>query len=57
MGEIFWLSMRQLGGRMRLALVLFLAALPVALAVIVFFTAREDIEYELEQRFIEFTNG
>ena len=46
MGPIFWLSMRQLGGRLRLALVLLLAALPVALAVIVFFTAGDDTTYE-----------
>lgn len=39
MGTVFWLSMRQLTGRWRLALILFLAALPVALAVIVYFAA------------------
>jgi len=42
MGTVFWLSMRQLTGRWRLALILFLAALPVALAVIVYFAAADD---------------
>ena len=42
MGPMFWLSMRQLGGRWRLALVLLLAALPVALATVIFFAASEE---------------
>ncbi len=46
MGPILWLSLRQLGGRMRLAIVLLLAALPVALAVIIFFTAGDEAGYE-----------
>lgn len=46
MGPIFWLSMRQLGGRWRLALILLLAALPVALAVVVSIVARDEKSYE-----------
>ena len=46
MGPVFWLSMRQLGGRWRLALILLLAALPVALAVIVSIVARDEKSYE-----------
>ena len=46
MGPILLLSMRQLGGRVRLAVVLLLAALPVGLAVIIFFTAGSDTAYE-----------
>jgi ABC-2 type transport system permease protein len=46
MAPVFWLSMRQLGGRVRLSIVVLLAALPVGLAVIVFFTARDDATYE-----------
>ena len=46
MGPILWLSLRQLGGRMRLAIVLLLAALPVALAIIIFFTSGDEAGYE-----------
>lgn len=35
MGPVFWLSLRQLTGRWRLALIFLLAALPVGLAIIV----------------------
>jgi ABC-2 type transport system permease protein len=46
MGPIFWLSLRQLGGRWRVALVLFLAALPVALAAISYLVARDEGPHE-----------
>ena len=46
MGPIFWLSLRQMGGRWRVALVLFLAALPVALAAISYFVARDEGPHE-----------
>ena len=46
MAPIFWLSLRQLGGRWRLALVLLLAALPVALATVVYFVASGENSYE-----------
>ena len=46
MAPVFWLSLRQLGGRWRLALILLLTALPVALATVVFFVARDDNSYE-----------
>ena len=42
MGPVFWLSMRQLTGRWRLALILLLSALPVALAAIVHFAAADE---------------
>ena len=46
MGPVFWLSLRQLTGRWRLVLIFFLAALPIVLAVIVFFTVRDDESFE-----------
>ena len=46
MGPVFWLSLRQLTGRWRLALIFLLAALPIVLAVIVFFTVRDDESFE-----------
>ena len=52
MGPVFWLSLRQLGGRWRLALVLLLAALPVALATVVFFVAQDEASYE--RNFVNF---
>ena len=52
MGAVFRLSLRQLGGRWRLALVTFLAALPVALATLAFF-----LESEGESAGSEFVNG
>ena len=51
MGPVFWLSLRQLTGRWRLALIFLLAALPVALAIIVFFTVKDDESFE--EDFIE----
>ena len=45
MGPIFWLSLRQLGGRWRLLIILLLAALPIALAVVVSYFKAEDEEY------------
>ena len=42
MGTIFRLSIRQLTGRWRIALILFLAALPVGLSIIVHFAAKDD---------------
>ena len=42
MGTIFKLSVRQLTGRWRVALIIFLAALPVGLAIIVHFAAKDD---------------
>ena len=46
MGPVFWLSLRQLTGRWRLALIFLLAALPVGLAVIVFFVASDDESFD-----------
>jgi len=46
MVTVFWLSLRQLTGRFRLAIVLFLAALPVGLAALVFGLAADDASYE-----------
>ena len=46
MGPVFWQSLRQLTGRWRLALIFLLAALPVGLAVIVFFTVRDDESFK-----------
>ena len=46
MGPVFWLSLRQLTGRWRLSLIFLLAALPVGLAVIVFFTAGDDESFD-----------
>ena len=43
---VFWLSLRQLTGRFRMGLILLLAALPVALAVIVYFTATDDESFD-----------
>jgi ABC-2 type transport system permease protein len=45
MGAIFGLSIRQLTGRWRVALILLLAALPVGLAVIVHFAAKCDATF------------
>ena len=42
MGPVLWLSLRQLGGRWRLALVLLLAALPVALAATIRIFSNDD---------------
>lgn len=42
------LSIRQLGGRVRIAIVLLLAALPVGLATIIYFTAGDETEYETD---------
>ena len=46
MGPVFGQSLRQLTGRWRLALIFLLAALPVGLAVIVFFAASDDDSFE-----------
>ena len=46
MGPVFGLSMRQLGGRWRIAIILLLAALPVVLAIIVSIFARDETSYE-----------
>ena len=46
MAPVFWLSLRQLTGRWRVALIILLAALPVALAVIVHFAAADDESFE-----------
>ena len=46
MGPVFGHSLRQLTGRWRLALILLLAALPVGLAVIVFFAASDDESFD-----------
>jgi ABC-2 type transport system permease protein len=46
MGAVFWLSLRQSTGRWRLALVFFLAALPVGLAILLSLFAEEDASYE-----------
>lgn len=43
---VFWLSLRQLTGRFRIGLILLLAALPVALAVIVYFTVSDDETFQ-----------
>ena len=43
---VFWLSLRQLTGRFCMGLILLLAALPVALAVIVYFTATNDESFD-----------
>jgi len=51
MGPVFWLSLRQLTGRWRLALIFLLAALPVGMAVIVFFAASRDETFD--EHFIE----
>ena len=48
MGIIFGLSMRQLTGRWRVALILLLAALPVAMAVVARFTADGDDHFNRE---------
>ena len=45
MGVIFGLSIRQLTGRWRVALIVLLAALPVGLAVIVHFAAKGDATF------------
>ena len=46
MAQVFWLSLRQLTGRWRLVLIFLLAALPVGLAVIVFFVASDDESFD-----------
>lgn len=46
MAAVFWLSIRQLTGRWRVALVTLLAALPVGLAVIVYFAVTEDDSFD-----------
>ena len=46
MGTVFWLSLRQLTGRWRLALIFLLAALPVGLAVIVSLTVSDDESFQ-----------
>ncbi len=46
MGPVFWLSLRQLTGRWRLALIFLLAALPVGLAVVFFFAASDDESFD-----------
>lgn len=46
MGTVFGQSLRQLTGRWRLALIFLLAALPVGLAVIVFFTAKDADDFD-----------
>ena len=46
MGPVFWLSLRQLTGRWRLALIFFLAALPVGLAAIVSLTVSDDESFQ-----------
>jgi ABC-2 type transport system permease protein len=43
---VFWLSLRQLTGRFCMGLILLLATLPVALAVIVYFTATNDESFD-----------
>ena len=45
MGVIFGLSIRQLTGRWRVALIVLLAALPVGLAIIVHFAAKGDATF------------
>ena len=46
MGTVFWQSLRQLTGRWRLALIFLLAALPIGLAIIVFFAARDADDFD-----------
>ena len=46
MGPVFWLSLRQLTGRWRLALIFLLAALPVGLAVIVSITVSDADDFD-----------
>ena len=46
MGPVFGQSLRQLTGRWRLTLIFLLAALPVGLAVIVFFAASDDDTFD-----------
>ncbi len=46
MGPVFWLSLRQLSGRWRMALIFLLAALPVALAIIVYFLASDADDFD-----------
>ena len=46
MAPVFWLSLRQLTSGARLVLVFLLALLPVALALIVFFTVADDENFE-----------
>ncbi len=43
---MFWHSLRQLTGRMRLAIITFLAALPVTLAVIIFLASGDDGSFD-----------
>jgi ABC-2 type transport system permease protein len=45
MSAIFWLSIHQLTGRWRVTLILFLAAVPVGLSVIVHFAAKGDASF------------
>ncbi|MDA1128082.1 MAG: ABC transporter permease [Chloroflexi bacterium] len=45
MSSIFWLSIHQLTGRWRIALILLLAALPVGLALIVHFAAKGEADF------------
>ena len=45
MNNIFWLSIHQLTGRWRIALILLLSALPLGLAVIVHFAAQGDSDF------------
>ena len=52
MGPVFWLSLRQLSGRWRMALIFLLAALPVGLAVILFLLASDD--ESSDENFIDF---
>ena len=56
MGPIFWLSMRQLGGRWRLAIILLLAALPVGLAVLGATVGQEDTNVEPGSNEADFVN-
>ena len=51
MGPVFWLSLRQLSGRWRLALIFLLAALPVGLAVMVVVFADVDAD-DFDESFI-----
>lgn len=46
MVPVFWLSMRQLTGKWRVVLITLLAALPVGLAIIVHFAARDDESFD-----------
>jgi len=46
MGPVFWLSMRQLTGKWRLSLIIFLAALPVILAIIVSLSVEDDRSFD-----------